>query len=138
MLFFLVSPVLLADGLEFRLTVSGKILLGLAYRHQIDANTAVRLGSYLGLSGAPVGFHLGMVQDISPIHRWTPFFELGADMLIFHQQDKIAQKIYPSSSVGFTYCPSSNLKHSAELWIGYFSGHIRPVGLSYVHFNSIQ
>ncbi len=127
-----------ANGLEFRITISGKLMLGMAYRHQLDSNTAVRLGTYLGISGAPVGVHLGMVQDTSPINAWTPFFEIGADMLLFKSNEKIAKKIYPSSTVGFSYSPQPGLKHSAELWLGYLSQHVRPVGLNFVHFNAVD
>jgi hypothetical protein len=134
----LASSALFANGLEFRITISGKLMLGIAYRHQIDSNTAVRLGSYLGISGAPVGLHLGMVQDTSPINAWTPFFEIGADMLLFSSGQKITKKIYPSSTVGFNYSPKPGLKHSAELWLGYLSGEVRPVGLNYVHFNAVD
>lgn len=135
---FLASSTLFANGLEFRITVSGKLMLGIAYRHQIDPNTAIRLGSYLGISGAPVGLHLGMVQDTSPVNEWTPFFEIGTDMLLFKQRGGISQKFYPSGTVGFSYCPTPGLKHSAELWLGYLSREIRPVGLNYVHFNSVE
>lgn len=127
-----------ANGLEFRITISGKLMLGLAYRLQLDDNTAVRLGSYLGISGSPVGMHLGLVQDTSPINDWTPFFEIGADMLIFKADEKIARKIYPSGTVGFCYCPQQGLRHSAELWLGYLSHDVRPIGLNYVHFNSVD
>lgn len=125
-------------GLEFRLTLSGKVLLGIAYRHQFDTNTAIRLGAYLGLAGQPVGLHLGMLQDITPSKEWTPFFELGGDMIFYKQEDAIAHKIYPSASVGVTYCPTSSLKHSGELWLGWLAREVRPVGLSYVHFNSMN
>jgi len=132
------SQAVLSHGLEFRLTLSGKILLGLAYRFQIDSNTAVRVGSYLGVTGAPVGLHFGMVQDITPSKVWTPFFELGADMIFYKSDGKITRKIYPSSNVGLTYCPQTHLKHSVELWLGYLGGGVQPVGLRYVHYNSIN
>ena len=129
---------LLSHGLEFRVTLSGKLLLGIAYRYQIDANTAIRTGAYTGFSGAPVGFHLGMVQDISPSKEWTPFFEVSGDMIFFKKNDKIVHKLYPSGSVGLTYCPTTTLKHSAELWLGWLSGSLNPVGLRYVHYNSVN
>jgi len=134
----LASSTLWANGLEFRITISGKLMLGIAYRHQLDSNTAIRLGSYLGLSGAPVGLHAGIVQDTQPINDWTPFFEMGADMLLFKSNEKIANKIYPSSTIGFSYSPQPGLKHSAELWLGYLSHQVRPVGLNYVHFNAVD
>ncbi|MBN1560258.1 hypothetical protein JW998_08405 [candidate division KSB1 bacterium] len=127
-----------SHGMELRLTLSGKILLGLAYRHQIDANTAIRVGSYVGLAGFPVGMHLGAVQDITPSKEWTPFFEIGGDMLFFKTNGEITQKLYPSGSIGLTYCPQIQLKHSVELWLGWLADEIRPVGLRYVYFNSIN
>ena len=136
-LFLLTAHPLLSNGLEFRLTLSGKLLIGIAYRHQIDTNTAVRLGSYIGLAGAPVGLHLGMMQDIRT-STWTPFFELGADMLFYKQNDKIGNKIFPSGSVGLSYCTANNLKHSGELGLWWTSGQLNPVGLSYVHYNTIN
>ncbi|MBN1482421.1 hypothetical protein EH223_10310 [candidate division KSB1 bacterium] len=125
-------------GLEFRLTLSGKVLLGIAYRHQFDTNTAIRLGGYLGLAGQPVGLHLGLLQDLTPSKEWTPFFELGGDMIFLKKGGTIAHKIYPSANIGVTYCPTSSLKHSGELWLGWLAREVRPVGLSYVHFNSIN
>lgn len=125
-------------GLEFRLTLSGKVLLGIAYRHQFDTNTAIRLGGYLGLAGQPVGLHLGMLQDITPSKEWTPFFELGGDMIFLKQADAITHKVYPSATVGVAYCPTPSLKHTGELWLGRLARDVRPIGLSYVHFNSIN
>ena len=135
---FLASRTALCHGLEFRLTLSGKILLGLAYRHQLDANTAIRIGSYVGLAGSPVGLHCGAVQDITPSKDWTPFFEIGGEMLFFKTKGKIAHKIYPSGNIGLTYCPQIQLKHSFELWLGWLTAGIRPMGLGYVHYNSIN
>jgi hypothetical protein len=138
LLFMFLPTMLWANGLEFRLTLSGKVLLGIAYRHQLDDNTALRLGGYLGLTGAPVGLHVGMLQDTTPSKEWTPFFEIGGDMIFFKQQGVIAHKLYPSGSVGLSYSPSSTLKHSGELRLGWLAGELRPVGLGYVHFNSVN
>ena len=102
-LLIFLPTVLWANGLEFRLTLSGKVLLGIAYRHQLDTNTALRLGGFLGITGAPVGMQVGMLQDITPSKAWTPFFEIGADVIFFKQQGSIAQKIYPSGSLGLSY-----------------------------------
>jgi hypothetical protein len=135
---FLASQTALAHGLEFRLTLSGKILIGLAYRYQIDANTAIRVGSFMGLAGSPVGLQCGAVQDITPSKEWTPFFEIGGDMLFLKTKGKITYKVYPSGSIGLTYCPQSQLKHSVELWMFWLADEIRPVGLRYVHYNSIN
>lgn len=137
LLLLLLARAAVSHGLEFRVTLSGKLLLGLAYRHQIDPNTAIRLGSYVGISGAPVGFHVGMVQDLTPSKSWRPFFEIGADMLLVNSREKIARRIYPSGSLGLAYCPQPHLKHSGELWLGWLSRQVRPMGLSYVHFNSV-
>ncbi len=137
-LFLLLVPALgLANGLELRITLSGKLLLGLGYRYQFDDNTAVRFGAFMGVSGAPVGFHAGLVQDITPTRQWTPFFELGADMLLYKKQQRFSQRIMPSAQLGFSYRTRSGLRHNAEVWLAYAAGQLRPMGLSYVHVNPV-
>lgn len=136
-MFFLLPGVISAgvSGLEFRLTLSGKLLLGIGYRYQIDANTAVRLGAYSAVTGTPVGFYMGFAQDIAPSKQWTPFFQAGFDVL-YYKKETIRSRVSPSAVLGFTYCPQTHIRHSAELWLSAFSSRIRPMGLSYVLFNS--
>lgn len=138
MIFFLTTLPLFGNGLEFRVTLSGKLLLGLGYRYQIDTNTAVRIGGFMGVAGAPVGFHIGMLQDISPSKRWTPFFELGADMLLLKKQERITPRVLPSANLGISYCAQTHLRHNAEVWLAYMGAQVRPMGLSYVHFNPVD
>jgi len=126
-----------AGGLEFRITFSGKVLLGLAYRHQFDPNTAWRLGAFIGMTGAPVGLHTSLVQDVAPLEPWTPVFSLGVDA-VFLRHQRLTPQFYPSATAGLTYCPAAHLKHSVELWLGWLSGDIHPIGLSYIHFNSVN
>jgi len=125
-------------GLEFKLTLSGKLLLGVAYRHQIDANTAIRLGSFMGVAGAPVGLQLGVVQDFDPTKKWTPTFGVGFDAIIYKKEEKFARRIYPSAVFGFSYCPKINLRHSGELWLGWIAHSLQPVGLNYLYFTKID
>jgi hypothetical protein len=123
------------SGLEFRVTLSGKLLLGIGFRHQIDDNTALRLGAYTGVAGAPVGFFLGLAQDLSPSKLWTPFFQAGLDVL-YYKKETIQRRISPGAALGFSYCPQTHIRHSGELWLSSFSKKMRPMGLSYVLFNS--
>jgi hypothetical protein len=109
--------------------------LGIGYRYQIDANTAVRLGAYSAITGTPVGFCLGLAQDLAPYKQWTPFFQAGFDV-IYYKKETIRRRVSPSAVLGFSYCPQTHIRHSAELWLSTFSSRIRPMGLSYVLFNS--
>ncbi len=137
-LIFLLAPISgFTNGLEFRITLSGKILLGIGYRYQFDDNTAARLGAYMGVSGAPVGFHAGLVQDMTPSKQWSPFFELGADMLLYKKDGRFSQLVMPSAQLGLAYSTPSGLKHNAEVWLAFAAGQVRPMGLSYVHFNPV-
>ena len=125
------------NGLEFRITFSGRLLLGVAYRHQINPNTAIRVGSYMGVSGAPVGLHLGIVQDISSSKEWTPIFGIGMETIIYKKNNDFARRIYPSAVVGFSYCPQTNLRHSGELWVGWIAHSPRPIGMNYLYFTKV-
>mgnify|MGYP005846166273 FL=1 len=71
------------NGLEFRFTLSGKLLLGIGFRSQFDGDTALRVGAYSGISGTPVGFYAGIAQDLRPANPWTPFFQAGFDVLLY-------------------------------------------------------
>ena len=126
------------NGIEFKLTLSGKLMLGVAYRHQIDANTAVRLGSFMGVAGAPVGLQIGVVQDFDPAKKWTPIFGVGLDAIIYKKEEKFSRRIYPSAAAGFSYCPRVNVRHSGELWLGWIRNSLRPVGLNYLYFTNID
>jgi len=127
-----------SNGIEFKLTLSGKLMLGVAYRHQIDANTALRLGSYMGVAGAPVGLQLGVVQDLDPATKWTPTFGVGLDAIIYKNEERFSRRIYPSAVVGFSYCPQVNLRHSGELWLGWIANSLKPIGLNYLYFTKID
>ena len=127
----------IADGIEIKLTVSGKLLLGIAYRHQIDPNTAIRFGSYMGVSGSPVGLKLGIVQDFAATKEWTPTFGLEVDALIYKKDDLFAKKIYPSAVFGVSYCPQPNLRHSGELWLGWLNHAFQSMGLSYLYLSKL-
>ena len=126
-----------ADGIEIKLTVSGKLLLGIAYRHQIDPNTAIRLGSYMGVAGAPVGFQLGLVQDLMPTKEWTPTFGIGVDAIIFKKNNSFSKRIYPSAVCGLSYCPGKNTRHSGELWLGWLEKSLQPIGMNYLHLTKL-
>lgn len=126
------------NGIEFQLTLSGKLMLGVAYRHQIDANTALRLGSFMGVAGAPVGFQFEIVQDLNPAKKWTPIFGVGVDAIVFKKEEKFSRRIYPGAVVGFSYCPQVNLRHSGELWLGWIANSLQPVGLNYLYFTKID
>ncbi len=136
LLFFAAIPAF-CNGLEFRITFSGRLLLGVAYRHQIDPNTAIRFGSYMGISGAPVGLQLGFVQDLNPSNKWTPIFGLGMETIIYKKNEAFARRIYPSAVIGLSYCPQINQRHSGELWMGWLANSLKPLGLNYLYFTKI-
>ncbi|RPH94049.1 MAG: hypothetical protein EHM72_15870 [Calditrichaeota bacterium] len=124
------------NGLEFRLTFSGRLLLGIGYRHQIDNNTAIRLGSYAGISGTPVGFYGAIAQDITPQSSWTPYFQIGFDAVYF-KKSTIRHRVYPSAACGFSYSPHIKIKHSSEVWLALFSSKLRLMGITYALFNTV-
>ena len=128
---------LLADGLEIKLTVSGKLLLGIAYRHQIDANTALRVGSYMGVAGAPVGIQLGVLQDFEPDKKWTPTFGIGVDTIIYKNGNDISNRMYPSAHFGIAFGAQKAEKHCAELWLGRPAKKILPMGMTYSYLAKI-
>lgn len=134
---FFFSASVYANGIEFKITVSGKLLLGIAYRHQLDSNTAIRIGSFMGIAGAPVGMQLGILQDFEPSKKWSPTFGVGIDAIIFKKGDEFARRVYPSALCGIALTPQKNEKHSAELWLGRPSHKILPMGMSYSYLTKI-
>ena len=137
LIFLLFSIPAFCNGLEFKLTLSGKLLLGVAYRHQIDPNTAIRLGSYMGVAGAPVGLQLGIVQDFIPAKEWTPTFGISVDAIIYKKGDAFSRLVYPSAVCGISFSPEPNLRHSGELWIGWVNQTPQPMGLSYIYLSKL-
>lgn len=127
------------NGLEFILTFSGKILIGINYRYYIDNNTMLRAGTYMGSTGSPVGMHVCLVQDFAPAKKWAPYFGLGFDALSTKVNGKRSVLPFIRSVAGVSYQPRINLAQQSELWIAFFPQklQIRPVGINIVHFNSI-
>ena len=142
LLFFFVSATPASgkkNGMEFSLTFSGKILLGIHYRYYIDANTMLRTGTYMGYTGSPVGINLCLVQNFAPAKKWAPYFGLGFDALSTKVNGKRSVLPFIRSVAGVSYQPRINLAQQSELWIAFFPQklQIRPVGINIVHFNSI-
>lgn len=127
----------ICNGLEFKITVSGKLLLGIAYRHQIDANTAIRLGAHMGVGGAPVGFQASIAQDLAPASQWTPAFGVGMEAILFKKGESFSWSLFPSATGGVSYCPQPTVRHSSEIWIGWLDRKPVPMGLSYIYLTTL-
>lgn len=142
LLFFAISSTQAFDkknGFEFSLTFSGKILIGINYRYYFDGNTMLRAGTYMGYASSPVGINLSLVQDLAPTKKWAPYFGFGFDALSTKTNGKRRILPFIRSVTGVSYQPRVNLAQQSELWIAFFPQmlKIRPIGINYVHFNSV-
>ena len=127
------------NGIEVSLTVSGRLILGFQFRFHFDEDTALRIGASMGVTGAPVGVQVGMLQFVSPVRKWGPYFGIGYDALYTSLRADRRFLWYARSMFGMSYSPHRNLAHQSELWLAYFpkSMTIRPLGISFLHFNSV-
>lgn len=138
LLFLSTSPAC-SNGIELSVTFTGKLFLGLGYRLNIDSNTALRLAVSAAVNGAPVVINSALLQDVSPSDSWTPYFGVGADAIFFKRNNNISQVIFPTGTVGFSYCPKNIMRHNAELDLALFTRNytFKPISIKYIYYNSV-
>ena len=119
--------------------VSGKLFLGLGYRHDFDPNTSLRLGVYSSISATPLGFSLTLLQDASPQENWSPYYGIGVDALVVRKLP-LQPRFFPVAVGGMSYQPTSAIRHQAEVNVAYFSKSRRlaPLSLNYGLVNALR
>ena len=135
------KPAFAADGaIEFSITVSGTILLGVSYRLYIDNDSSVRMGSYVGVQGKPYGFHASFIQNLSHSEHWPPYVGLGGDLMLAKDKQKYRMLYFVRGVAGLTYQPNNTSAWNSELWIAFFPHKLKvaPIGLSFGYLNTFD
>ena len=146
-LFFLLNsppgnkPAFAADGaIEFLITVSGTVLLGVSYRLYIDKNSSIRMGSYIGMQGKPYGIHAGFIQNLAHSEHWPPCVGLGGDLMLAKDTQKYKMLYFVRGVAGFAYRPDNTSAWNSELWIAFFpqKAKVAPIRLSFGYLNTFD
>ncbi len=132
-----------SHGFEASVTLSGSILLGIGYYHQLDDNFVLKYGACIGHLGLPVGVNIGVAQNFPTKQSWSPYAGLGGDIL-FARMGNSSKKLHAlpfiRSTMGIAYQPHLNLSHHAELWVAYFikQKRLAPIGINFLHRNAMN
>ncbi len=127
------------SGIEFNITISGKILIGINHRISISEHHYVRYGVNMGYTGPPVGLNLGLFQEFNSDQTWRPYAGISVDALLPKMNGKRTIVPFLKAAGGVAYSPQENLAHQSEMWLAYFwkTNTFQPIGMSLTHFNSV-
>lgn len=132
-----------SHGIEASVTLSGSILMGIGYYHQLDDHLILKYGACIGHTGLPVGLNIGLALNFPTKQSWSPYAGLGGDIL-FARMGNSSKKLralpFIRSTMGMAYQPHLNLSHHAELWVAYFvkQKRLAPIGINFLHRNAMN
>ncbi|NOZ56757.1 MAG: hypothetical protein GXO73_08235 [Calditrichaeota bacterium] len=121
--------------LEFRLTLSGHVLLGVGVRQQIQGQNWADAGVYVGLADTwNFGLHAGAVRLVASSADGTGALSLGYDQM-FALDPGAGWRTLPliRGTAGY-YFGVSNRLLGPEVWVAYFlrQHKLAPIGIGLV------
>ncbi len=120
---------------EFRLTLSGHVLVGVGVRQQIQGQNWADAGAYVGLADTwNFGLHVGAVRLVASSSNGTGALSLGYDQMFALDPDA-GWRTLPliRGTAGYYFGLNTRLL-GPELWVAYFlrQHKLAPIGIGLV------